>query len=75
MRNDTQVYPRAIYNRKVIEAAIEGYRHIATIELIENQTHFICRFSKCVVDEQRVFCEFNNFLIELMNTQVEDMGA
>jgi hypothetical protein len=60
MRNKLRL-PKAIYSKKAIDAAIIDYMHIAKIELMENQTHYICKFSKCVVDEQRVLCEFNNY--------------
>lgn len=69
MKNDTQVYSKAIYTREAVESAIIDYGHISTIELRENQTHYICKFKRCVVSVQRVICEFDNYLIELMNTQ------
>lgn len=71
MKNETQVYSKVIYARKAIESAIIDYKHIATIELTENRTYYICRFRKCIIAVQRVICEFNNYLIELMNTQGE----
>lgn len=69
MRHDTQVYSKSIYAREAIESAILAYKHIATVELTETQTHYVCRFRKCVVSVQRVICEFSNYLIELMNTR------
>lgn len=71
MKSDIQIYAKAIYTRDAIESAIQDYTHIARIELTENQTHYICRFRNCVVAVQRVICEFNNYLIELMNARGE----
>lgn len=62
MKNNVQSYSKVIYSRKAIEKAISDYMHIANIKIKENRTHYICTFSRCVVDEQRVLYEFNNYL-------------
>lgn len=75
MKTETQSYSKAIYSRPAIVSAIQDYRKIARISLKENETHYVCEFTKCIVDAQRVMNEFNNYLIELLNTQGEDAGT
>lgn len=75
MKTETQSYSKAIYSRHAIVSAIQDYMKIARIRLTENETHYVCEFTKCIVDAPRVVNEFNNYLIELLNTQGEDAGT
>ena len=54
--------------------AIEDYKRIAAIELVDNGNHYLCVFQNCVVDSKRVINEFDNYLIELMNARGENSG-
>lgn len=68
MKDNIQLYSKTFYSKKVLTKAISDYHRIATIKLSENGSHYMCEFRKCVVDEQTVMNEFNNYLIELLNS-------
>ena len=69
MKNDIQRFSKAFYSSESIKRAIKDYKRIATITCSEEERYYVCRFSNCVIDTQKVINEFNNYLIELMNSR------
>ena len=74
MKSNIHFYHKALYPFPVLLAAIEDYRRIATVSLSDEGDYFQCVFTNCVVDPERVICEFDNYLIELINSQGADIG-
>ena len=72
MKSNIQFYHKDLYPLSVLMTAIDDYRHITEISLSEEGVYFRCTFSNCVVDSERVVCEFHNYLIELLNSQGAD---
>lgn len=75
MRDNECYYSKAFYTLEVINRAISDYKGIASITLTSTEAYYRCVFNKCVVDTQRVVLEFNNYLIELLNMQGENIEA
>ena len=74
MRSNEQVYPKTFYSKEVLNQAIDDYKKIAKIKLLEDGEHYKCEFLRCAVDTQLVINEFNNYLIELLNSKGESTG-
>lgn len=74
MRSNEQIYTKNFYSREVLNQAIDDYKRIAVIELLEDGQYYHCAFSQCAVDTQLVINEFNNYLIELLNSKGERTG-
>ncbi len=60
-------YIKQIYTSQVIAEAIKAYGKIASISMSEKDEHYVCVFTNCVVDPERVMLEFDNYLIELLH--------
>ena len=73
MKNNKCKYSKAFYTQETLAVAINDYKKIAIIKLLEDKGHYICEFSECLVDSQVVINEFNNYLIELMNSKGENI--
>ena len=69
MKTNTIRYSKEFYNYDDIIAAIKDYKRISAITVSEDKDYYICSFSNCVIQPQRVVLEFNNYLIELMNSR------
>ena len=74
MRSNEQVYTKTFYSKEVLNQAIDDYKKIAKIKLLEDGEYFKCVFFRCAVDTQLVINEFNNYLIELLNSKGESTG-
>lgn len=74
MRSNEQVYTKTFYPKEVLNQAIDDYKKIAKIKLLEDDGHYKCEFFQCAVDTQLVIDEFNNYLIELLNSKGESTG-
>ena len=74
MKNNEQLYSKAFYTKKVIIDAVNDYKKIARIKLFEDDEHYRCEFCNCVVAIQVVINEFNNYLIELMNSKGDSIA-
>ena len=74
MRSNEQVYTKTFYSKEVLNQAIDDYKKIAKIKLLEDGDHYKCEFFRCAVDTQLVINEFNNYLIELLNSKGESTG-
>ena len=60
-------YSKLIYSEQCILTAINDYKRLAEIKLSVNDNYYICEFKNCKIDSERIICEFNNYLIELLN--------
>lgn len=58
---------REIYNEKTVISAIDAYKDLCSIELTESEKYFDCCFENCKYDEALTACEFENYLIDLIN--------
>jgi hypothetical protein len=59
----------AIYSKQSILTAINAYRALATITLLESDNYYICNFANCKYDEKITKKEFANFLIDCDNSK------
>lgn len=62
-------YAKPFYSKLVLAAAINAYRKIANISLSEDDNYYYCEFFNCIVPADRIIHEFDNYLIELLNSQ------
>jgi DUF1009 family protein len=62
-------YDYTLYPLAVLENAANAYRDIATIRIKSFNDHALCKFIKKEISISMVINEFNNFLIELMNSK------
>lgn len=67
--NDTQKYSKEFYSMDTLKQAKKDYMRIARIVISEDKDYFYCEFTNCAVEAGRVINEFNNYLIELMNSR------
>ena len=74
MKSNERVYTKDFYSKVVLNQAIDDYKKIAKIKLLEDGEHYKCEFFRCAVDTQLVINEFNNYLIELLNSKGESTG-
>ena len=68
MKKSEKSYSKIIYSRDVLEQAAIAYKNIADIEIKEKGGDFVCLFNRCKAESQLVVNEFNNYLIELLNS-------
>lgn len=68
MKNERQFYSKEVYPISAIMQAIQDYKRVSTIEVSEEGDNYCCTFTRSVVDRTRVVHEFDNYLIELLNS-------
>ena len=68
MKDNRQIYCKEVYPVSIIREAIKDYERIATIEVSDDGKNYCCTFKHCAVDTARVIREFDNYLIELLNS-------
>lgn len=61
-------FNRFLYPEKLLRKAIVDYVSVGEIELIPTQNGFRCVFSSMLVDPEQMANEFDNYLIELLNS-------
>ena len=66
--NAEKIYNQSLYPEKLLRKAIADYAAVGQIEMISTQNGFRCVFSSALVDPERMANEFDNYLIELMNS-------
>lgn len=59
---------KSIYYKKAIIKAVLDYKHLCKIKIIETDNYFICNFSNCKYDIKKTMLEFENYIIDIMNT-------
>lgn len=68
MKNKVQYYSKEFYSISIIQKAIHAYSKLAVIDISEERDCYKCIFSDCIIDSERIVCEFDNYLIELLNS-------
>ena len=68
MKNEC-LFNKNVYPKEVIASAIDDYKNISEIELCEEDDFYRCRFNKCLLGPSIVMNEFNNYLIEILNSK------
>lgn len=63
---------KQIYDAAAVENAINAYRQLAAITLSEDAAHWCCTFRDCVYSESLTVSEFENYVIDLMNSKHYD---
>lgn len=63
---------KQIFDGFAIETAISAYKGLATIDLLDGIDHWICSFSDCEYPEKLTALEFENYVIDLMNSKHYD---
>lgn len=56
-----------IFSLSVIEQAVFDYKNICDIILTQNQKYYVCEFLNCKFTLKTTICEFENYIIDLMN--------
>lgn len=69
MQSNLVKYNKSFYTLAALETARRDYRQLAEIELTNADGYYICAFQNCVIDADRIIHEFDNYLIELLNSQ------
>lgn len=59
---------KSIYNTGLVTQAIEAFDNLCKIKIVENGNYIECEFSNCVYDEDTTAKEFENYIIDLLNT-------
>lgn len=60
-----------IFNKICIEKAIQAYENICSIKISEIDNYIICEFTNCIYDIEETIKEFENYVIDLMNTGIK----
>ena len=60
---------KAIYKEDAIHKAITAFSNISSISCFDVGNSYICSFSGCVEDEVLTSKEFENYLIDLLNSK------
>ena len=68
MKNKVQYYSKEFYPIAIIQKAIHAYSKLAVIDISEERDCYKCLFFDCAIDPERIICEFDNYLIELLNS-------
>ena len=58
---------KEIYEANVIRKCIIAFSRVAQISLVQMNNYYICNFFECLVDQEKVKDEFENYLIYLTN--------
>ena len=59
---------KEIYKIHHIQEASHQFSSLCKIEISEHKEYYLCAFSSCVYDVAETIKEFENYLIDLMNT-------
>ena len=60
---------KRVYDEKAILSAIDAFSGICSVSYSEGGDHWICLFTDCVAEESLTVREFENYLIDLVNSQ------
>lgn len=59
-----------IFSKAYIEEAIRAYKDICNIEISEINNYIVCKFTDCIYNTEETIKEFENYVIDLMNTKL-----
>jgi len=68
MKMNKLILEREIYSESMIKKAIEDYSLIAQIKMDKNDSGIVCTFIKTEYDLDKTIDEFENYLIDLTNS-------
>lgn len=60
-----------IFGIRNVEKAIVAYKDLCKIGINYTGNYIICEFTDCIYDNEETIREFENYIIDLMNTDVE----
>lgn len=60
-----------IYKKNWIFLAAKAFEDICNINIIETNDYIVCKFSNCIYDTIETIREFENYIIDLMNTNLD----
>lgn len=59
---------KSIYTQKQILDTISAFSSLCNIKLCDDVAYFICEFYNCIYEIEETKKEFENYLIDLINT-------
>lgn len=59
---------KSIYNKDSINRAIFDYKNFCRIEVRETNNYYLCSFYDCKYDMEKTMLEFENYLIDIINS-------
>ena len=68
MRNLERKLCLAIYPEWIVRKAAADYSKLAKIKLSNADDYILCEFHDCVLEPERIADEFENYLVELINS-------
>lgn len=57
-----------IFKMKYIDHAAKAYEKICSIKISGEDDYIVCEFSNCIYDAEETSKEFENYIIDLMNS-------
>lgn len=60
---------KALYEKDSLQDAVNAYRELAKIEVREQDPYWIIHFRQCRYEERQTAAEFENYLIDRMNSR------
>ncbi|WP_026506794.1 HxsD-like protein [Butyrivibrio sp. MC2013] len=67
MNNEIQLL-KSFFDYTKISAAQAAYEDIAKIKISETEQYYLCVVLSSIYEPMQVLCEFENYIIGLMNT-------
>lgn len=61
-------FHKEIYAGWALQSAVAAYGALATITIRDDDEYHICQFDRCRYEEKLTVKEFQNYLIDLMNS-------
>ena len=55
---------KELYNREIIDFAVEAYHDICNVEVCDSEEYFVCKFEDCIYSESITMKEFENYIID-----------
>lgn len=66
--NNKSSYDLSLYSKEKILCAVAAYRRFCLIKISEQNGRVVCEFQSNKISVTRLINEFDNYLIELMQT-------
>lgn len=60
---------KELYEKDSLQDAVNAYRELAKIEVQEQDFYWIIQFGQCRYEEKQTVAEFENYLIDRMNSR------
>ena len=60
---------KEIYNYMALLKAKSAFEGVANLCITDETKHWNCHFSKCIYGEKQTALEFENYVIDLMNSK------